>query len=192
LKVTDWPAAFPRLEELVWRPGNGGDVVAVAELLRRAPSVRSVFVPHAAAFTAVQKGSLVHAFDVPPLLHVRALALTEVAGSGPALAQVLAAAPAATSLTLRCASDDTLWRALDAALALAKRAPVEGVSSRVRRLRLDTDRLACDEETRRQPAGRVVRLFPRMRVASCGDVMDYLVWRRRDYDPSTITIFPLD
>jgi hypothetical protein len=192
LKVTDWPVAFPSLEELVWKPGNGGDLVAAAEILSRAPSLRSVSVPHTAALSAVQKRSVVRDDIPPPLPHVRALTLTDVAKGGAALAQILAAAPAVTSLTLRCASDDMLWRALDAAWALAKRAPGEGVSSRVRRLRLDTDRDRYDAETRRELAGRVVRLFPRVRVVSCGDVMDYLLWRRRDYQPSTISIFPLD
>jgi hypothetical protein len=190
LKVTNWPAAFPNLEELVWRLGNGEDLVVVAEILRRAPSLRSASVPHAAALMAVQKGSLVHAADFPPLLHVRALTLTEVAEGGAALAPILAAAPAVTSLTLRCASVDTLWRALDVAFAPAKGAAGKGVSSRVRRLRLDTDRHGYTAETRRQLAGRVVRLFPRVRVAFCGDITDCITGR--DNESSIITIFPLD
>jgi hypothetical protein len=192
LQVTDWPPAFPSLEELVWRSGKEERVLA-AEILRRAPSLRSVSVPHAAALSAVQdEGYPARTFDVPPalLLLVRALTLTDVAEGGAALAQILAAAPAVTSLTLRCASDDMLWRALDAAWALAKRAPGEGVSSRVRRLRLDTDRDGYDAETRRELAGRVVRLFPRVRVAFCGSMTDYLTGRA--CESSTIGIFPLD
>jgi hypothetical protein len=190
LKVTNWPAALPNLEALVWNLGNGEDLVVAAEILRRAPSLRSASVPHAAALSAVQKGSLVHAADVPPLLHVRALTLTDVAEGGAALAPIVAAAPAVTSLRLRCASVDTLWRALDAAVALAKGVSGKGMSSRVRRLRLDTDRDGYTTETRRQLADRVVRLFPRVRVASCGDITDCIT--RRDSESSNVTIFPLD
>jgi hypothetical protein len=191
LKVADWPAAFPSLEEFVWRSDREEGVLA-AEILRRAPFLRSASVPRAAALSAVQGGSVVHALGIPPLLHVRALTLTGVE-DGAALVQILAAAPAVTSLTLRCGSDNTLWRALDAALTLVKGASGEGVSGRVRRLRLDTDRKNGDEETRRQLAGCVVRLFPRVRVALSGDVTDDLTGRGRNDEPSsTIYIFSLD
>jgi hypothetical protein len=191
--VTDWPATFPYLEELVWKSGKEEDVGAAVEILSRAPFLRSASVPHVAALTAVQEGSIV-CVDVPPalLLYVHALTLTEVAEDGAGLAQILAAAPAVTSLTLRCASDDTLWRALDAAFALAKRESGQGVSSRVRQLRFDTDRRGCEDATRRQLADRIVRLFPRVRVASCGSVADYLVGRRRGCVPSAVSIFPFD
>jgi hypothetical protein len=191
LRVTDWPAAFPNLEELVWRSGKDEAVLA-AEILRRAPSLRSATVSHDAALSTVQQGSVVHAFGIPPLVHVRALTLTDLPEEGAALAKVLAAAPAVTSLTLRCGSDDTLWRALDAALVRQKAAPAEGISSRVRRLQLDTDRKNGDEETRRQLTGRVVRLFPRVRVPSSGDGTDFLTGRGSNDETSTIHMFPLD
>jgi hypothetical protein len=197
LRVTDWPAAFPNLEALVWWFGNTEDNVLPAEILRRAPSLRSASVPHVSALSAVRdinspRCGTVDVSPAPPLLHVRALTLTEVAEDGAALAQIFAAAPAVTSLTLRCASDDTLWRALDGALAIAERALAEGMSSRVRRLRLDTDRRDYDAESRRQLADRVVRLFPRVRVASCGIITDHLIGRARDDESTTINIFPLD
>jgi hypothetical protein len=190
--VTDWPATFPYLEELVWKSGKEEDMGAAVEIISRAPSLRSASVPHVAALAAVQEGSL-GCIDVPPalLLHVRALTLTDVAEDGAALVQILAAAPAVSSLTLRCASDDTLWRALDAALALVEGASGDGVSSRVRRLRLDTDRRGFDDETRRHVADRVVRLFPRLRVALYGNIMGHIMGRVCDNESLT-TIFPLD
>jgi hypothetical protein len=146
-------------------------------------------VPHFATLSAVrEEGSLGRAFDVPPvplLLRVRALTLTDVSEDGAALAQTLAAVPAVTSLTLHCASGNTLWRALDA----AAKGPVEGgLSSRVRRLQLRTDRDGYDVETRRQLADRAVRLFPRVRLALCENIMTHGCGD----ESSTMCIFPLD
>jgi hypothetical protein len=188
LTVLEWPLALPNLKEFVWKFGNDEDVLG-AEILRRAPSLRSVSVPHFATLSAVrEEGSLGRAFDVPPvplLLRVRALTLTDVSEDGAALAQTLAAVPAVTSLTLHCASGNTLWRALDA----AAKGPVEGgLSSRVRRLQLRTDRDGYDVETRRQLADRAVRLFPRVRLALCENIMTHGCGD----ESSTMCIFPLD